>query len=104
MKKIFIEQIEVSNFGGVAKATYTFGKDTNVLAGRSGSGKSSAYNAYLWALGFNVPTWEPLLEGYRLLKVKTEARVTLNVDGVKYVICKTNEPKYKINKFHYIFF
>ena len=101
MKKIFIEQIDVSNFGGVAKATYTFGKDTNVLAGRSGSGKSSAYNAYLWALGFNVPTWEPLLEGYRLLKVKTEARVTLNVDGVKYVICKTNEPKYKINKFTY---
>lgn len=96
---IFIEDIEVSNFAGVAKATYNFADKQNVISGASGSGKSSAYNAYLWALGFTVPTWEPNIDGYRLLKVKTEVKVHLNINGIRYTIGKTNEPKYKINKF-----
>lgn len=99
MNQIKIKEIKISNFGGVANATYNFDDETTIVRGKFGSGKSSAYFAYLWALGFNIPSWEPMIEGYRLLKVKTEAFVTLDVDGVKYVIGKTNEPKYKANKF-----
>ena len=99
MNKIFIEKISLQNFGGVARGEYNFTDSANTIEAQSGNGKSSVYLAYLWALGFNVPTWEPMLDGYRLHKAKTEVVVNLNVGGIKYTLSKTNEPKYKINKF-----
>lgn len=99
MNKITIEKISLQNFGGVARGEYNFTSGANTIESASGTGKSSAYLAYLWALGFNVSTWEPMLDGYRLHKVKTEVVVNLNVGGIKYTLSKTNEPKYKINKF-----
>lgn len=99
MNKIFIEKISLQNFGGVARGEYNFADDANTIESASGTGKSSAYLAYLWALGFNVSTWEPMLDGYRLHKAKTEVVINLNVGGIKYTLSKTNAPKYKINKF-----
>lgn len=99
MNKIFIEKISLQNFGGVARGEYNFINGANTIESASGTGKSSAYLAYLWALGFNVSTWEPMLDGYRLHKAKTEVVINLNVGGIKYTLSKTNEPKYKINKF-----
>lgn len=99
MNKIFIEKISLQNFGGVARGEYNFIDGANTIESASGTGKSSAYLAYLWALGFNVSTWEPMLDGYRLHKAKTEVVVNLNVGGIKYTLSKTNEPKYKVNKF-----
>ena len=99
MNKIFIEKIKLQNFGGIAQAEYNFNADTNTFESASGTGKSSAYLAYLWALGFNVPTWEPMIDGYRLHKAKTEVVVSLDVNGIKYTLSKTNDPRYKNNKF-----
>lgn len=99
MNKIFIEKISLQNFGGVARGEYNFTDGANTIESASGTGKSSAYLAYLWALGFNVSTWEPMLDGYRLHKAKTEVVVSLDVNGIKYTLSKTNEPKYKVNKF-----
>lgn len=99
MNKIFIEKISLQNFGGIARGKYNFADGANTIESASGTGKSSAYLAYLWALGFNVPTWEPMIDGYRLHKAKTEVVVSLDVNGIKYTLSKTNEPKYKNNKF-----
>lgn len=99
MNKIFIEKISLQNFGGVAMGEYNFIDGANTIESASGTGKSSAYLAYLWSLGFNVSTWEPMFDGYRLHKAKTEVIVNLNVGGIKYTLSKTNEPKYKVNKF-----
>lgn len=99
MNKITIEKISLQNFGGVARGEYNFIDGANTIESASGTGKSSAYLAYLWALGFNVSTWEPMLDGYRLHKAKTEVVIDLNVGGIKYTLSKTNEPKYKVNKF-----
>lgn len=99
MNKITIEKISLQNFGGVARGEYNFIDSANTIESASGTGKSSAYLAYLWALGFNVSTWEPMLDGYRLHKAKTEVVINLNVGGIQYTLSKTNEPKYKVNKF-----
>lgn len=99
MNKITIEKISLQNFGGVARGEYNFIYGANTIESASGTGKSSAYLAYLWALGFNVSTWEPMLDGYRLHKAKTEVVINLNIGGIKYTLSKTNEPKYKVNKF-----
>lgn len=99
MNKIIIKKISLQNFGGIARGEYNFIDGANTIESASGTGKSSAYLAYLWALGFNVSTWEPMLDGYRLHKSKTEVVINLNVGGIKYTLSKTNEPKYKVNKF-----
>lgn len=99
MNKIFIKNISIKNFGGIANGEYSFSEGANIIEGSSGSGKTSAYLAYLWALGFTVPSWEPQIDGYRISKLKTEVEITLDVDGKEYKIGKTNASKYKINKF-----
>lgn len=99
MNKIFIKKINVQNFGGVVNGSYEFTPETNVIEITSGGGKTTAYFAYLWALGFTIPTWEPQIDGYRLYKAKTEVVVELDVNGTTYTLSKTNTPKYKINKF-----
>lgn len=99
MAKIILKKISVKNFAGVANGEYIFDSKTNIIEGASGTGKTTAYLAYLWALGFTIPTWEPQISGYRLYKAKTEVEAELDVDGVKYTLGKTNSPKYKINKF-----
>lgn len=99
MNKISILKIKIQNFGGVAQGEYNFNEGKNVLEYSSGTGKTTAYLAYLWALGFTIPTWEPLIDGYRVSKLKTEVEVELNVNGMIYKIGKINHPKYKINKF-----
>lgn len=99
MKKIQIKKISLKNFGGVANGVYELEDGVNIIEGASGTGKSSLYNGYLWALGFTVPTWEPQISSYRLWKVETSVFVELCIDGVIYNIGKTNNPKYKINKF-----
>ena len=99
MSKIVINKILVQNFGGIAQGEYEFDRESTTFEGKSGSGKTSAYYAYLWALGFTVPTWEPQIDGYRITKAKTKVEVELDVDGMIYKIGRINIPKYKINKF-----
>lgn len=99
MSKIVINKISVQNFAGVAQGEYVFDDSNNIVEGKSGSGKTTAYYAYLWSLGFTVPSWEPQIDGYRITKTKTEVEVELNVNGMIYKIGRVNHPKYKINKF-----
>lgn len=96
---IKIKKIKVNNFAGVANGEYNFEDGANIIYGKSGSGKSTAYLAYLWALGFTVPTWEPQIDSYRISKLKTTVEVFIEVDGIQHIISKTNTPKYKLNKF-----
>ena len=98
-KKTYIEKIELENFGGIAKGEIQFNEQTNEILGSSGTGKSSFYFGYLWALGFNVPTFEPMIDGYRVKKLATKSTIYLNINNQRYTLGKVNEPQYKVNKF-----
>lgn len=99
MNKIIIEKISLQNFGGVARGEYNFTDGQNIIEGSYGSGKSTAYYAYLWALGFSIQNWEPMINGcYRIHALNTEVVVRLNVNGLIYELKRTNESKYQPSK------
>lgn len=100
MKDIHIIELELKNFAGVAQGLYKFEPFANEIKSAVGTGKSSCYFAYLWALGFNVNGWEPKIEGvYRIHNLTSEVVIKLGVDNLTYTIKRINTPKYKIDKF-----
>ena len=102
MSEIKLKSVAVENFGGIANGTYFFNPNADsVVAGKSGNGKSTCYNAYLWALGFNVQGWETLINGYRLHKKDTKVEIVLldNDTQLEYKITKTSKPRYSVDKF-----
>ena len=99
MEGIHIIELELKNFAGIAQGTYKFDPTLNEIKGAQGSGKTSSYFAYMWALGFNVPKWEPKIEVYRIHNIETSVTLKLAVGDLIYVIKRVSTPKYKIDKF-----
>ena len=78
METIKIKKIILKNFGGVASGERVFGDEpVHFIEAEFGSGKSSFYHAYQWALGLNVP-FEPNIAGNKIKGVETEVTVTLS--------------------------
>ena len=78
METIKIKKITLKNFGGVASGERVFGDEpVHFIEAEFGSGKSSFYHAYQWALGLNVP-FEPNIAGNKIKGVETEVIVTLS--------------------------
>lgn len=78
MEEIRIKKIILKNFGGVASGEREFGDEAvHLIEAEFGSGKSSFYRAYQWALGLNVP-FEPNIAGNKIKGVETEVTVTLS--------------------------
>ena len=78
METIKIKKITLKNFGGVASGEHVFGDEpVHFIEAEFGSGKSSFYHAYQWALGLNVP-FEPNIAGNKIKGVETEVAVTLS--------------------------
>lgn len=78
METIKIKKITLKNFGGVASGERVFGDEpVHFIEAEFGSGKSSFYHAYQWALGLNVP-FEPNIAGNKIKGVETEVIATLS--------------------------
>lgn len=78
METIKIKKITLKNFGGVASGERVFSDEpVHFIEAEFGSGKSSFYHAYQWALGLNVP-FEPNIAGNKIKGVETEVIVTLS--------------------------
>lgn len=78
METIKIKKITLKNFGGVASGERVFGDESvHFIEAEFGSGKSSFYRAYQWALGLNVP-FEPNIAGNKIKGAETEVIVTLS--------------------------
>lgn len=98
MKTIFIKQIRVNNFGGIAQAEYNFDKSFNTLEGGFGDGKTTAFNAFKWSLGFSSSKWEPMILANRIYKISTEVESIVLVDGEEHSFKKASISNYKIKK------
>ena len=86
--------IDIQNFSGIATAHYNF-KDNTEIVSASGTGKSSIYNAYLFALGFDVE-FEPQIDGNRIANVNTCVKAYISKNNLTYEICRENTQKFKI--------
>lgn len=80
MREIAVRNISLQNFCGIASGTRAFNGEDEFICAGFGSGKSSFYHGYQWAMGLNVP-FEPNIEGKKVKGIETKVSVTLN-DGV----------------------
>lgn len=91
MKSISLKSMHIENFKGIKALDAAFGR-TTTISGRNGSGKSSVYDAYLWALfnkdwRGNEPQVQPLTKDNEPIHdVVTSVTLVLDVDGVEMTV------------------
>ena len=96
MKEIKLIALHLENFKGVANADYKFG-DSAEVRGANGTGKSTIFEAYLWAI-FNknpyggMPQVQPLdLHNQPKHNLVTEVTAYITVDGMNMAITHKQE-------------
>ena len=77
MVNVELLSLSIANFRGIKKANINFLPTKNIIIAPSGEGKTTLYNAYLWALGFLTQKWEPTLNGNKILGLETSVEISL---------------------------
>jgi len=94
--KVKLQKISIKKFKGIKGLEIDFqGKDTNIY-GDNATGKTTIYDAYLWAL-FDKDSQDR--SDFEVLPINNkeataEVEITLNIDGVDYAFKKTYSRKY----------
>lgn len=94
MKNVVLNKIELQNFMGIESGVLDFAETDTLLCAKSGCGKTSFKNAYLWVLGEKVDGYIPMVKKAGALTKEVlmdrEIKVTLTfaVDGVNYVLTR----------------
>ena len=96
MKHTRIISISISSFKGIANGTFNFnGENTEIVADVM-QGKSTIKDAYLWCLGMEVDNFYPVDKNNRLIEgLETRVELTLDIDGIEYVLSRSAKVKYK---------
>jgi DNA repair exonuclease SbcCD ATPase subunit len=96
MKESKILEIKIQNFKGIANGTFNFnGENTEIVADVM-QGKSTIKEAYLWALGMEVDNFYPCDKNNQLIDgLETRVELTLDIDGIEYVLSRSAKVKYK---------
>lgn len=88
MKNIALKRISLLNFKGIRDLTLDFPNEVINIAGRNGSGKTTVFDAFVWALfgkdsqdrkAFDIKTLDG--NGSAIPKLPHEVSVILDVDG-----------------------
>lgn len=99
MKTIKLNKISINNFKGIANGIFAFnGKNTEIVADVM-QGKTTLKDAYLWALGMEIDNFYPCDKNNQLIDgLETRIELTLDIDGIEYVLSRSAKVKYKVNK------
>ena len=96
MKHTHINKIFIQNFKGIANGTFVFnGENTEIVADVM-QGKSTIRDAYLWCLGMEIDNFYPVDKNNRLIEgLETRVELTLDIDGIEYILSRGAKVKYK---------
>lgn len=96
MKQSKILDIKIQNFKGIANGTFNFkGENTEIVADVM-QGKSTIKDAYLWCFGVEVDNFYPCNKNNQLIEgLETRVELTLDIDGIEYVLSRSAKVKYK---------
>lgn len=85
MNKMQLKNIKITNFKNMANYSQNF-DDCTIIRGKFGSGKSTIYNAYKWALGLPVKNYEPSKDGEIIKGLTTSVEISFEVNGLEYTL------------------
>lgn len=95
--KLTIKKIELENFKRWKTASFDFDKDFNEFKGENGGGKTSIYEAFLYALGYELRGFEPRKDNEVIDNLITKVVLTLDIGGKEHTFERTNKPSLKYN-------
>ena len=94
IEQILIKQISLKNFRGIAAGKHEF-SENDFIHGAFGSGKSSFYNAYKWAMGLNVD-FAPNINGAKIKGAETAVDVVFTKGVVEYAFRREAKQVWKL--------
>ena len=94
IEQILIKQISLKNFRGIAAGEHEF-SENDFIHGAFGSGKSSFYNAYKWAMGLNVD-FAPNINGAKIKGAETAVDVVFTKGVVEYAFRREAKQVWKL--------
>lgn len=96
MNTIKLKELELHNFKCYATANFKFNEKTTDIKGITGLGKTSVKEAFLWCLGFDCD-FAPKIDDCLVKGVQTVVKAVLEVNGINYILQRTNTQKWKFN-------
>ena len=96
MKNCKIKTININSFKGIANGNFTFnGENTEIVADVM-QGKSTIKDAYLWCLGMEIDNFYPCDKDNKIIEgLETKVELTLDIDGIEYILSRSAKVKYK---------
>lgn len=100
MKTIRLINEKLCNFKGIASGNFAFnGENTEIVADVM-QGKSTIKDAYLWCLGIEIDNFYPCDKNNQLIDgLETRVELTLDIDGIEYILSRSAKIKYKNKQF-----
>ena len=96
MKTTKLIKLHINNFKGIANGNFVFnGENTEIVADVM-QGKSTIKDAYLWCLGMEIDNFYPVDKNNKIIEgLETKVELTLDIDGIEYILSRSAKVKYK---------
>lgn len=99
MSKVIVKSIDITNFKGFAKLHKDFNKTKETIMAENGQGKTTLKDAFFWVLGFNhIGNVIPSKDNKEIPNLEIKATLILDIDGIEYVLNRTQREVWKTNK------
>lgn len=95
MLKVTIQSIELQNFKGFYNAKIDFDEKKNVLYGKSGCGKSTIRDAWLWVCGLDIESPNPSINNQIIPDLETVVKCRISTNNGDYLISRKSKQKWK---------
>lgn len=95
MIKVLINSLELENFKGFVELKIDLTEKENQLYGRSGCGKSTIKDAWLWVCGIDIESPNPYINNKVVPDIETCVRCRISVGKNEYKLSRTSKQKWK---------
>ena len=88
-----IKSIEIKNFKNMVEYRRSFLSDKDIIRAEFGGGKSTIFEAYKWAMGYDITNYEPTIDRNLIVGIKTEVQLTFEKDNLEYTLYRASMRK-----------
>ena len=88
-----IKSIEIKNFKNMVEYRRSFLSDKDIIRAEFGGGKSTIFEAYKWAMGYDITNFEPTIDRNLIVGIKTEVQITFEKDNLEYTLYRASMRK-----------
>lgn len=88
-----IKEITISNFKNMVSYLHNFDAKQEIIRAEFGGGKSTIFEAYKWAMGYDITNYEPTIDRNLIVGIKTEVQLTFEKDNLEYTLYRASMRK-----------